>query len=53
MSIDAERVTGDVENLRPEHSLELKVLICSREKRLSTTLVTVNFIEDSIVDKLS
>lgn len=42
-----------MENLTPEHAFQLKVLISGREQGLSGVLVTVNFIEYSVVNKLT
>ena len=40
MGVDAERVSGDVEDLAPEHSFQFEVLISSSEQRVSLHLVT-------------
>ena len=54
VSIDVERITRNVEHLRPQHSLKFKVLISRREKRLPLQrLSRMHLIKHRIVDQLS
>lgn len=53
MSGNVERIPRNVEDLTPEHTLKLQVLVCSRKQGLLRVLVAVDFIEDGVVDQLA